>query len=340
VSETTDPCDSACERGLDNPVCGEDGADYKNLCVAAENDVAVAHSGPCEIDEEPEECVPGQPGGEGLVFGGTQTVCLDVYTDVSGQMVRGGVDDDGLEDLVCGCDGQIYLRCAAEAGWVGSPSSFSDQFVLNEPFRTDLHRYAEYDADGHFVRITSASCEIVEDGEPYVCDVSEDLVCGTNGVTYNNPWLAAQAGATVDYNGECDPCRGDTQQVCGSDGETYANWCDAVDAGTTIIDIGACVEIPNCSEQAIDLVCGDDGITYRNACEAEVSGQDWIDGECQSCTGLPQAQWGLCNAYCNAQDCETHPTDKSCTQVRNNFLKLGGKLVNGVMPCVDNYIAH
>jgi hypothetical protein len=41
------------------------------------------------------------------------------------------------------------------------------------------------------------------------------------------------------------------------------------------------------------------------------------------CDGLSGAAFGLCNAFCEAQDCDQHPK-KSCDQLRSNFQKLTG----------------
>jgi hypothetical protein len=47
------------------------------------------------------------------------------------------------------------------------------------------------------------------------------------------------------------------------------------------------------------------------------------------CSGLPGAAFGLCNAYCEAQDCDVHPRP-SCPVLRKNFQKLTG---SAVFPC-------
>ena len=47
------------------------------------------------------------------------------------------------------------------------------------------------------------------------------------------------------------------------------------------------------------------------------------------CSDLQGAAFGLCNAYCDAQDCDVHPRP-SCEQLRKNFLKLTG---SPIFPC-------
>lgn len=42
--------------------------------------------------------------------------------------------------------------------------------------------------------------------------------------------------------------------------------------------------------------------------------------------GLTGALWGLCNAYCEAMDCDTNPkaSERACESVLNNFHKKSG----------------
>src|SRR5215470_20414343 len=47
------------------------------------------------------------------------------------------------------------------------------------------------------------------------------------------------------------------------------------------------------------------------------------------CNGLSGAAFGLCNAFCEAQDCDVHPRP-SCDHLRENFLKQTG---SAVFPC-------
>jgi hypothetical protein len=48
-----------------------------------------------------------------------------------------------------------------------------------------------------------------------------------------------------------------------------------------------------------------------------------------SCTGLTGAARGLCNAYCQAQDCDVHPRP-SCEKLRANYQKVTG---SNTFPC-------
>jgi hypothetical protein len=51
--------------------------------------------------------------------------------------------------------------------------------------------------------------------------------------------------------------------------------------------------------------------------------------------GLTGAEWGLCNAYCEAMDCESpnrHASQQACDSVLTKFLKKSGGLCP---PCID-----
>lgn len=49
------------------------------------------------------------------------------------------------------------------------------------------------------------------------------------------------------------------------------------------------------------------------------------------CSGLSRSAFGICNAYCEAQDCDSHPKPSaSCEQLRVNFKRLTGR---SVFPC-------
>ena len=48
------------------------------------------------------------------------------------------------------------------------------------------------------------------------------------------------------------------------------------------------------------------------------------------CAGLEEGARGLCNAYCNAQDCPSHPNKNSCVVLRRNFERQTG---SSMFPC-------
>ncbi|HSP99331.1 MAG TPA: hypothetical protein VL049_19085 [Candidatus Dormibacteraeota bacterium] len=54
-----------------------------------------------------------------------------------------------------------------------------------------------------------------------------------------------------------------------------------------------------------------------------------------ACAGLADEAQGLCNAFCNAQDCPAHPNKNSCVVLRRNFERQTGL---STFPCEDEVI--
>ena len=112
-----------------------------------------------------------------------------------------------------------------------------------------------------------------------------DLVCGTDGVTYQcGPADAHCHGAEVDHDGACRKCdcHDIKDPVCGEDGESYRNPCEARCAGVPIAHRGRC-ERCDCP-RGNRPVCGVDGQTYRNACRARCADVEIAhEGRCDIC---------------------------------------------------------
>jgi len=72
-------------------------------------------------------------------------------------------------------------------------------------------------------------------------------------------------------------------------------------------------------------------------CAPALAGAKTPDGQPPSvetvCDGYHGAAFGLCNAYCEAMDCDFdphHAADPACTRVRDHFLRITGE---AAMPC-------
>lgn len=113
----------------------------------------------------------------------------------------------------------------------------------------------------------------VPDEEPGCPDVTE-LVCGSNGITYQNACVAESMGATIVSQGRCPrpddrACGGWSGDTCTSSEYCYfepASWCDYADAS------GVCRPRPEVCTREYSPVCGCNGETYSNACVAAAAG--------------------------------------------------------------------
>ena len=77
------------------------------------------------------------------------------------------------------------------------------------------------------------------------------------------------------------------------------------------------------------------GIATAQTNDTQTPAEEWV---CDSLlNGVNDSLWGLCNAFCEAKDCDLLlKLDKSCSQILNNFEKRSGGKIS--MPCMaDNF---
>ncbi len=113
----------------------------------------------------------------------------------------------------------------------------------------------------------------VPDEEPGCPNVTE-LVCGSNGITYQNACVAESMGAMVVSQGRCPrptdrACGGWVGNTCTDSEYCYfepATYCDYADAS------GVCLPRPEACTRELNPVCGCNGQTYSNPCDAASNG--------------------------------------------------------------------
>jgi hypothetical protein len=257
------PLPDLCASNID-PVCGCDGRSYNNACNAARAGVNVAHAGPCEcaflLD-----CRPGtrpiDTNGDG---------CPDTCRRPCGETCDcyAGLPDPFPEpcSLDCATCDNYWLcedgSCAAHCGPVPDPVR-----ECQEPLRC---RESAECAAGEYCARPAGHCRDtgICHRHPAPCTEEFAPVCGCDQRTYDNPCLAAAAGANIAHRGPCAaPCGTLAGIPCpeGEFCELPPGTCDTADLG------GTCVEIPAACPDVWRPVCGCDGATYSNECERQAA---------------------------------------------------------------------
>ncbi|MEM1216009.1 MAG: Kazal-type serine protease inhibitor domain-containing protein, partial [Bacteroidota bacterium] len=212
------------------PVCGSNGVTYLNSCFAMAAGISDYTEGTC--------------------FGSACIAPNDIDPDAVCPAVY---------EPVCGCNGITYSnQCAADAAGVQSTTS--------GPCNTSSTCYdPQYVVSSSQTSVDGASGVITTNASS-----TYNPVCGCNGVTYTNAFLAQASGITVYTSGTCesacidpteiDPgaiCTTDYDPVCGCNGVTYTNSCRADAAGVTSYSNGPCSGNSSWCAEAIPVQCGD-----------------------------------------------------------------------------------
>ena len=245
------------------PVCGCDGKQYDNTCLAAAAGVSITANNACST-----AC-----GGPALLK------CTDAKTychfadSICGQGNASGTCNpvpasctDATPLSVCGCDGKTYAsRCDAQAAGTSvlSVGPCPCGGINNTP--CEAGKYCQIAVGMCTQPNPSGVCAVAPTG---ACSTFSQPVCGCDGKTYNNACEAAKAKQSLVSTGLC-PCGGQGGVTCQADEFcSYPPTDSCLDPGA----VGTCTPRPTTCSTVNSPVCGCDGKTYANPCEAAKAG--------------------------------------------------------------------
>jgi hypothetical protein len=214
------------------PVCARDGRTYANRCEAGCAGVVVASEGACAGSCLPASCALSCAYGFRRDVNGCETCACqegpscerDAQCPSPRQRCASGVCKETCAcpdayDPVCGTDNVTYPNaCRAFCAGAYDPS---------QPGACPSRNLS----------IERQECRSN-------CSLGSGIVCGANGVTYDNTCALCDANVPLAHAGACEPpqcvCESKFEPVCGADGVTYGSACLAACIGAPIARVGAC----------------------------------------------------------------------------------------------------
>jgi hypothetical protein len=317
-------------------VCGCDGNDYRNACEAARAGVHIVADGSCDARacDQSSNCDEGQfcerSSTDGICGAGT---CRAIPATCSSE-----------EAPVCTCSGGTYLNecwarrfgeSIARSGACGPDARTACGGPLEVPCAAgQVCRWGWCGAGPNDI----GTCEPLEE----TCPDTRELVCGCDGVTYQNACHARRAGTAVASNGTCRLCTniGDPrctaeevcnpltrsceprqvqcpdlgEPACGCDLQTYPSVCHALQAGVSIRSMGTCPAVGRpcsvedttaCTEQEF---CNAGDYFYGENCGTY---QGFCEPRPAACNAQPEQRSCTYDSFSYANACEAHRAGKA-----------------------------
>ncbi|XP_050729540.1 agrin-like isoform X13 [Eriocheir sinensis] len=334
------PCSQQCTR-IFLPVCGSDGVTYNNMCLLEIADcenkaaggpgVSVASEGACGAATE----VPQPPttqetsscskqctriflpvcGSDGVTY---NNLCLLEIADCESR-AAGGPSVIVASEGACGAATEKPPSCSQQCTRILFPVCGSDGVTYNNMCLLEIADCESRAAGGPSVIVVSEGACGAATEAPQPPSTTEKAtcsqqctriflpVCGSDGVTYNNPCLleiadcenkaAGGPGVSVTAEGACDQAGGEDNTVAGSGGDTT--------------QVGATTP---CSQQCTRIflpVCGSDGVTYNNLCLLEIAD---CENKAAGGAGVTVAAEGACGAATEAPQPQSTTEKPTCSQ--------------------------
>ncbi|XP_069157235.1 serine protease inhibitor dipetalogastin isoform X40 [Procambarus clarkii] len=280
VQPQTAACNEECEY-IYNPVCGNDGFSYPNLCflqrASCQNaSLRLAKFGPCRVERPCPTTCPGTKapvcGSDGRTYTNQCFLTREACAGRSVTLAKEGPCTSAACPQICTRE---YVPVCGSNGL-----TYPNQCVLDSKICEGLQITKSYDG------ICNPSvCR-------QICTREYVPVCGSDGLTYSNQCVMESKACTGPrvtkaYDGRCTDLGQQPQQpcniacpvnyapVCGNDGKTYGNECALRAASCrnptiTKISNGECgtrqQPCPDACPASYSPVCGSDGNTYTNEC--------------------------------------------------------------------------